>query len=184
MIGGGMTAIDAAVQSRRLGAEEVTIVYRRAQSQMPASSYEQAWAQSNGVSIRPHCVPKLVQAADGAVRSVTLAAVREQDGRLVETGETWQIDVDMVFTAIGQTLESRPLAGIALEHGRIRVDAEGRTSLGGIWAGGDCTYGGRDLTVEGVEHGKIAAHSIDRALRGDTPPAQGAPQCTHLRRAA
>ena len=125
VIGGGMTAVDAAVQSRRLGAEEVTIVYRRGQAQMPASSHEQAWAQSNGV-LDPH-----LERAEGACRrptaqcrSATFAAVREEDGRLVETGETWPIDADMVFKAIGQTLEPRPLAGIdAARQGASVVDA-------------------------------------------------------------
>ena len=56
------------------------------------------------------------------------------------------------------------LATLALRSGRIVVDAEGRTTLARVWAGGDCTFGGQDLTVEAVEHGKIAAHSIDRAL--------------------
>jgi glutamate synthase (NADPH/NADH) small chain len=53
---------------------------------------------------------------------------------------------------------------LQLRGGRIAVDPEGHTSLEKVWAGGDCTYGGQDLTVEAVEHGKIAAHSIDRAL--------------------
>ena len=88
----------------------------------------------------------------------------------------------MVFKAIGQTLDAGTTDGIVLQRGRILVDEYGRTSRPGVWAGGDCTFGGQDLTVEGVEHGKIAAHAIDRALRGDTPMPQGAPICTHVRR--
>ena len=56
------------------------------------------------------------------------------------------------------------LQTIVLQDGRIKVDEEGRTSLTKVWAGGDCTFGGQDLTVEAVEHGKIAAHSIDCAF--------------------
>ena len=82
------------------------------------------------------------------------------------TGRHGTIEADTVLKAIGQTLvlADPALATLALRSGRIEVDAEGRTSLMNIWAGGDCTYGGKDLTVEAVEHGKIAAHSIDRAL--------------------
>ena len=172
-----MTAVDAAVQSRKLGAEVVTIVYRRDEAQMPASTYEREWAQLNGVSIRTWSVLTALEVADGAVVGATFATVRETDGRLQETGETWSTPVDTVFKAIGQTLmlADPTLATLRLRAGRIEVDAEGRTSLAGVWAGGDCTFGGQDLTVEAVEHGKIAAHSIDRALAA----AQSAsPACT------
>ncbi len=184
VIGGGMTAVDAAVQSRKLGAEEVTIVYRRAQEQMPASSHEQAWAQTSGVVIRTYNVLKKLHSQDGYVSGATFACVREHDGRLVETGDTWVAEADMVFKAIGQKLEVGQAFGMELKGRRIAVDAHGRTSRAGVWAGGDCTFGGKDLTVEGVEHGKIAAHSIDRALRGDAPLPAGAPVCTHVRRQA
>ena len=183
VIGGGMTAVDAAVQSRRLGAEEVTIVYRRGQEQMSASHHEQGWAQNNGVQIRTWSALKKLHSIDGWVSAAMFATVREQNGQLVETGETWTAEADTVFKAIGQTLDVGTTAGIVLQGGRIRVDEHGRTSRAGVWAGGDCTLGGRDLTVEGVEHGKIAAHSIDRALRGDAPAPVGAPRCTHVRRA-
>ena len=166
VLGGGMTAVDAAVQSRKLGAEQVTIVYRRDQARMPASAYEKEWAQLNGVTIRTWSVLKALETADGAVVGATFAQVADADGRLQETGERWSVPVDTVFKAIGQTLvlADPTLATVKLRDGRIEVDAEGRTSLPGVWAGGDCTWGGQDLTVEAVEHGKIAAHSIDRAL--------------------
>jgi dihydropyrimidine dehydrogenase (NAD+) subunit PreT len=182
VIGGGMTAIDAAVQSRRLGAEEVTIVYRRGQAQMPATAHEQAWAQHNGVLIRPWSVARELHAEEGHVTGITFATTREEDGRLVETGETWTAPADLVFKAIGQTLDESIAGGIALHRGRIQVDAHGRTSRERIWAGGDCTFGGKDLTVEGVEHGKIAAHDIDRELRGGAVTSVSAPKCAHLRR--
>jgi glutamate synthase (NADPH/NADH) small chain len=184
VIGGGMTAVDAAVQSRKLGAEDVTIVYRRAQERMPASSYEQAWAQNNGVLIRTYSVLKKLHSQDGYVSGATFACVLEQDGDLVETGDTWVAEADMVFKAIGQKLEVGQAFGMELKGQRIAVDEHGRTSRAGVWAGGDCTFGGKDLTVEGVEHGKIAAHSIDRELRDDTPLPAGAPVCTHIRRPA
>ena len=165
VIGGGMTAVDAAVQSRKLGAEEVTIVYRRGAEAMSASSVEQQWAQTNGVTIRHWAAPKEVLSEDGAVKGVRFAATALSGGKLVETGETFTLDADMVLKAIGQTFVAEPVGSrIALEGGRIATDAEGQTSLPRVWAGGDCRVGGRDLTVEAVEHGKVAAVSIHAAL--------------------
>ena len=166
VIGGGMTAIDAAVQSKKLGAEEVTIVYRRGLDRMPASAYERDWALRNGVTIRTWSVLQSLDTSAGHVEGATFSTVHEVAGRLEATSRRWSIQADTVLKAIGQTLVQvdPALATLALRGGRIEVDAEGRTSLAKVWAGGDCTWGGQDLTVEAVEHGKIAAHSIDRAL--------------------
>lgn len=166
VIGGGMTAVDAAVQSRKLGAEDVTIVYRRGAEAMSASHVEQEWAQTNGVTIRHFAAPKEVLCEDGTVKGVRFAATALQDGgRLAETGESFVIPADMVLKAIGQTYVAEPAgSAIALTGGRIATDEAGRTSLARVWAGGDCRAGGRDLTVEAVEHGKVAAVSIHDAL--------------------
>ena len=171
VIGGGMTAIDAAVQSKKLGAEEVTIVYRRGADRMPASGYERDWALRNGVTIRPWSVLQSLDTQAGHVEGATFSVVEEVAGRLEATSRRWSIQADTVLKAIGQTLlhVDPALATLALRGGRIEVDAEGRTSLAKVWAGGDCTWGGKDLTVEAVEHGKIAAHSIDRALGMERP---------------
>jgi glutamate synthase (NADPH/NADH) small chain len=162
------------VQSRKLGAEVVTIVYRRDQQHMPASQYEQDWAQRHGVSIRTWSVLKSLDAPSGHVGAATFAHVREVAGKLESTGRHWSIDADTVLEAIGQTLVlvDPMLQTLPLRGGRIPVDPQGRTPLDKVWAGGDCTWGGQDLTVEAVEHGKIAAHSIDRALGmvSDGPP--------------
>ena len=165
VIGGGMTAVDAAVQARKLGAEEVTIVYRRGAESMSASSVEQQWAQTNGVTIRHWAAPQEVLSEGGQVRGMRFAATGLQDGKLVETGEIFTLDADMVLKAIGQTYVTEPAgAAITLLDGRIATDAEGQTSVARVWAGGDCRVGGRDLTVEAVEHGKVAAQSIHAAL--------------------
>lgn len=167
VIGGGMTAVDAAVQSRKLGAEDVTIVYRRGEEAMSASGYEQDWAKRNGVGIKHWAAPREVLAEGGKVRGVRFACTRSDNGKLVETGETFVMPADMVFKAIGQVYEGGPAgASIALEGGRIRIDDQCRTSHAKVWAGGDCTHGGRDLTVEAVQHGKQAAISVDATLRG------------------
>jgi dihydropyrimidine dehydrogenase (NAD+) subunit PreT len=164
VIGGGMTAVDAAVQSKLLGAETSTIVYRRGLEAMPASAYERDWARTHGVTIRTWAAPQAVLADGDRVTGVRFACTTQRDGRLVETGETFDLAADMVLRAIGQTYAAEAAPEIALEGGRIRTDADGRTSQPGVWAGGDCRFGGRDLTVEAVEDGKIAARSIHLAL--------------------
>ncbi len=166
VIGGGMTAIDAAVQSKKLGAEEVTIVYRRDLERMPASTYERELAQLNGVTIRTWSVLKSLDAPEGHVAGATFVGVQDVGGKLESTGRHWSLAADTLLKAIGQTLVlvDPMLTTLAVRGGRIEVDAQGRTSHARVWAGGDCTWGGQDLTVEAVEHGKIAAHSIDRAL--------------------
>lgn len=167
VIGGGMTAIDVATQAKRLGAEEVTIVYRRGAEAMNASRYEQELAQTDGVLIRHWLKPVEINARGGVTTGVTFEYTRLENGRLVGTGERLTLACDQVFKAIGQRLDDT-LAGVAaltLQNGRIGVDAERRTSLPKVWAGGDCVAGGEDLTVVAVEDGKQAALSIDRALR-------------------
>jgi len=91
------------------------------------------------------------------------AVTTQVDGKLTETGEQFAIEADMVLTAIGQTFVAAGVE-LTLEQGRIATDAAGRSSHPQVWAGGDCRYGGRDLTVEAVEHGKQAALSIDAFL--------------------
>ena len=166
VIGGGMTAVDAAVQSKKLGAEDVTIVYRRGEEAMSASGDEQDWAKRCGVTIKHWAAPKEVVCEGGQVRGMRFAYTRSENGKLVETGETFVMPADMVFKAIGQAYDAAPAgSAIALKGGRIVTNEEGRTSHAKVWAGGDCTYGGRDLTVEAVEHGKRAAISADREIR-------------------
>ena len=93
VLGGGMTAVDAAVQSRLLGAEEVTIVYRRDQQRMPASAHEQHWAQRNGVTIRTWSVPQSIEVTNGHVTGVTFACVQAVGGRLEATGRYWSMEI-------------------------------------------------------------------------------------------
>ncbi|MCD7060389.1 NAD(P)-dependent oxidoreductase [Pelagibacterium xiamenense] len=168
VIGGGMTAIDAAVQSKLLGAEDVTICYRRGKENMNASVFEQDLAAANGVTIRHWLAPKRVLTEDGKVTGIELEYTMLDNARLTGTGEVLILPADQVFKAIGQTFASSALNGsgpvIALENGRIKVDAEGRTSLDRVWAGGDCVAGGEDLTVSAVAMGRDAADSINRAL--------------------
>jgi glutamate synthase (NADPH/NADH) small chain len=90
-----------------------------------------------------------------------------EDGSLSDTGETFTLDADVVFKAIGQQLRDGVLedGSLSMRAGKIVVDEAQATSLAGVWAGGDCVVGGDDLTVTAVQHGKVAAIAIDRFLR-------------------
>jgi dihydropyrimidine dehydrogenase (NAD+) subunit PreT len=160
VIGGGMTAIDVAVQSKALGADEVTMVYRRGQEHMKASRYEQEFAQKRGVVVRYWSTPRKLLTDGTRVHAVEFETAE---------GSTYALDADVVFKAIGQKVLWDRLGGTAelvhLKQERIVVDDERRTSLEGVWAGGDCVAGGSDLTVSAVQDGKVAALSIDRFLK-------------------
>jgi glutamate synthase (NADPH/NADH) small chain len=170
VIGGGNTAIDIAVQSKRLGAEDVTIVYRRGPEQMSATAHEQEFAQTNGVKIKHWAKPARLLGEGGRVRAAEFEYTRLDGGKLVGTGERFTLAADTVFKAIGQTFVPDPLANSAqqsldLKSGRIAVNGDRQTSLPGVFAGGDCASGGQDLTVQAVQDGKLAAQAIDRYLR-------------------
>ncbi|WP_037307380.1 NAD(P)-dependent oxidoreductase [Ruegeria halocynthiae] len=162
VIGGGMTAVDAAVKSKLLGAEHVTIAYRRGRDAMGASRYEQDLAASHGVKIMTNVQPVMVH-GDGAAAEIELEYTASHDGKLTGTGEVIRIAADQVLKAIGQTLEGAP-EGLALDGSKIAVDDAGRTSMTGIWAGGDCATGGDDLTVTAVAEGRDAAMDIHAKL--------------------
>ena len=160
VIGGGMTAVDAAVQAKLLGALNVTIAYRRARDRMGASRYEQDLAASQGVQILFDVQPVAVH-GNGAAAEIELEYTADDGSGLKGTGETVRLPADQVFRAIGQTLTTD--GGLALDGRKIRVDETGRTSHPKVWAGGDCTPGD-DLTVVAVAEGRDAAEAIHRAL--------------------
>ncbi|MEM8541398.1 MAG: NAD(P)-dependent oxidoreductase [Pseudomonadota bacterium] len=168
VIGGGMTAIDIAAQVKMLGAENVSICYRRGAEAMGASAYEQEVAQTHGVTIRHWLQPKSLNLVGDMVASIELEYTSGSNGSLKGTGETITLDADQVFKAIGQTPATELLSGaeINLEKGRIAVDANRKSSHPKIWAGGDCVAGGEDLTVVSVEDGKVAAENIHQTLMG------------------
>ena len=162
VIGGGMTAVDAAVQAKLLGADSVTIAYRRGRARMSASDFEQDLATSKGVRILYNAQPVAVH-GNGAVQEVEFELTTEDGGALRGTGEHIRLPADQLFKAIGQTLTGAPDA-LELTGGKIMVDHLGRTTVDGIWAGGDCASGGNDLTVTAVAEGRDAAEDIHRAL--------------------
>ncbi len=163
VIGGGMTAVDAAVQSKLLGAEQVTIAYRRGREAMSASRYEQDLAASHGVKLLFNVQPVKLETV-GTGTALVLEYTATNDTRLTGTGETVRIAADQVFSAIGQTLATD--GGLALDGRKIAVTGAGRTSRDRVWAGGDCASGGDDLTVTAVAEGRDAAMDIYATLMG------------------
>ena len=143
VIGGGMTAVDAAVQSKLLGAQSVTMVYRRGKDRMSASRYEQDHATSVGVKVINGAAPRRIS-TDGVEFAY--------DG-----GDSFTLRADQVFKAIGQTLTGAPIA----QDGAKLVRRAGK-----VWTGGDCAAGGEDLTVTAVAEGRDAAEEIHEFLAG------------------
>jgi len=157
VIGGGMTAIDAAVQAKVLGATTVSLIYRRDQRDMNASEFEQQLAQTHNVQIITNLQPVKISPEARSVLRVEF----EQRG----TGVKHEFSCDQLLLAIGQKFHlNDALSALSLENGRIVVDAAGRTSHAQVWAGGDCASGGDDLTVSAVQAGKVAAESINQVL--------------------
>jgi len=168
VIGGGMTAIDAAVQAKLLGAQDVSICYRRGKDQMAASEFEQDLAASNGVTIRHWLQPVKIMSQGENVNGIEFEYTAVDDGKLTGTGETTVFAADQVFKAIGQKLDGASLSasGLTIQSGRIVIDENGQTSNPKIWAGGDCAQGGDDLTVSAVAMGRDAAEDINAKLAG------------------
>ena len=164
VIGGGMTAVDAAVQSKLLGAENVTIVYRRGREKMSASAHEQDHATSVGVRIIYNAAPVGV-IGNGSAREIEFAYTKDGPTGLQTGTETFRLKADQVFKAIGQTLTGQP-EGLKLDGRKISVTGAGQTSVKGVWAAGDCAAGGDDLTVTAVAEGRDAAEDIHQSLMG------------------
>jgi len=163
VIGGGNTAIDAAVQSKLLGADSVTLVYRGPAERMKATVLEQDLARMKGVVIRCNATP-VAFAGKGALAGVVFERSRMENGRPTPSSERFEIPADTALVAVGQELDPTGLEGLDMEGGRIRIDAEYRASLAGVYAGGDCVASGDDLTVQAVEDGKRAADAADADL--------------------
>ncbi|WP_157056578.1 NAD(P)-dependent oxidoreductase [Pseudorhodobacter aquimaris] len=157
VIGGGMTAVDAAVQSRLLGAETVTIVYRRGKDRMSASLHEQEHATQTGVRIIYNAAPVAIR-GEGRVSEVEFAYTQDGPEGLVTLAEHFTLAADQVFKAIGQTLLAP--AGMAADKKLPERLADN------LWAGGDCTETGEDLTVTAVAQGRDAAEAIHAAIMG------------------
>lgn len=163
VIGGGNTAVDIAIQMKRLGAEFVTLAYRRGQGQMGATGYEQELAQKNGVVIKSWVMPVKITGA-GRVEQIEFEYTElNAQGKLVGTGKALTLQADQVFKAIGQKLVDPALE---VAGGKLQVSDQFETTMPGVFAGGDCTGQGEDLTVTAVQQGKLAAQAIHKKLGG------------------
>jgi dihydropyrimidine dehydrogenase (NAD+) subunit PreT len=171
VIGGGNTAIDAACAAKLLGAEEVTIAYRRGEHEMPAFAFEIEHAREQGVGFLFQAAPVALKSGATEFQRMRLT-VPDASGRRKsepEPGTEFTVPCDTLIPAIGQAkliglLEQ--VANIKLSKGSVVIDsATGRTSNPKYFAGGDCVSGGREV-VDAVADGKRAAQGIVEALGG------------------
>jgi dihydropyrimidine dehydrogenase (NAD+) subunit PreT len=167
VIGMGMTAIDAATQSKRLGAKEVTLVYRRSEKEKPCTDSQLDLARLDGCSIIWLASPKEIIGEHGKVKRLVCKQMKlgetDLSGRRtpVVTGEAFSLDVDMVIKATGQLPFDELISNssIMARDGRIMINANAETSIPGVFAGGDAVNGGKEV-VNAVEDGKNAAKAI------------------------
>ena len=167
VIGMGMTAIDAATQSIRLGAQQVTLIYRRTENEKPCTQKELDIARLDGCQFIWLAAPKEVIGKDGKVTHLVCSTMKlgepDASGRRapVDTGETFTLEVDMVIKAAGQIPFEEVVAGAGLKHqaGKMIIDATTSTNIAGVFAGGDCVNGGKEV-VNAVQAGKDGATAI------------------------
>jgi len=166
VIGMGMTAIDAATQAKRLGAKEVTMLYRRTQEEMPCTQHELDIAMLDGCKIIWLAAPKELKGVDGKVTEIVCSTMQltesDASGRRspVETGETFSLNVDMVIKAAGQMPFEQLITdnGVMNDKGRINIE-NCATNIKGVFAGGDAVNGGKEV-VDAVQAGKDGAKAI------------------------
>jgi len=174
VIGMGMTAIDAATQAKRLGAKEVTMIYRRTQDEMPCTEFELNIAKLDGCEIIWLASPLKVKGSWGKVKQLVCGKMKlgepDASGRRspVDTGETFTLDVDMVIKAAGQVPFEKLIKKNKLENknGKIVINDNYSTNIKGVFAGGDAVNGGKEV-VDAVEDGKHGAAAILKYLNLD-----------------
>lgn len=168
-IGAGNTAADVVTAAKRLGAQEVTLAYRRGEDAMPAFAYEYEYMKQDGVRFEWYAAPKRVVTKNGVASGVEFIRTQLDDpksrrGKLTPIpGSEFIIEADMIVKALGQEPLDEMInafAGLKVRDGRIVVDpATGATSVSGLYAGGDCISKGAEI-VNAVQEGKIAARAI------------------------
>lgn len=179
VVGGGNTAMDACRSAVRLGAEKVYVVYRRTRAEMPAEDIEISEAMEEGVEFKFLTNPAEIIGENGKVKTVKLQVMElgepDASGRrspVPVEGKFEYIDVDTVIAAIGQTISAEGLEDIEkTQKGTIAADATTfRTSLEGVFAGGDATNRGASIAIEAIGEANKAAEVIDSYLKGNTTP--------------
>jgi glutamate synthase (NADPH/NADH) small chain len=175
VIGAGNTAIDCATIAKRLGAERVTMVYRRTEHEMTAYPHEYEFIKREGVGFEFLAQPARVYAESGAVSALECVRMRlgakDNSGRAAPEpieGSAFVIPADQIVKAIGQKKPAlAELWKLKTERGFIQVSEEFETSVPGVFAGGDCVRArGAASTVMAVQDGKLAARAIGERLVG------------------
>jgi glutamate synthase (NADPH/NADH) small chain len=172
VIGMGMTAIDAATQAKRLGAKEVTLVYRRTESEKPCTDVELDIARLDVCEVIWLAAPKKVKGSQGKVKQLVCRIMKlgepDASGRRspVDTGETFSLDVDMVIKAAGQVPFEKIVKKYKLDNknGKLVIDKNCATNIKGVFAGGDAVNGGKEV-VDAVQAGKDGANAILKFLK-------------------
>jgi glutamate synthase (NADPH/NADH) small chain len=166
VIGMGMTAIDAATQAKRLGAKEVTMLYRRTQEEMPCTQHELDIAMLDGCKIMWLAAPKELKGVNGKVAEIICSVMQlgepDASGRRspVEKGETFSLEVDMVIKAAGQMPFEQLIINNEIMNNKGKIVIENSaTNIKGVFAGGDAVNGGREV-VDAVQAGKDGAAAI------------------------
>jgi dihydropyrimidine dehydrogenase (NAD+) subunit PreT len=167
VIGMGMTAIDAATQAKRLGAKEVTMVYRRTEAQKNCTQHELDIALLDGCRMQWLAAPKEIIGENGKVKALVCDVMKlgapDYSGKPAPepTGETISLEVDMVIKATGQNPFTALVSEIGIENnkGRVALKENSSTNIKGIFAGGDCVNGGKEV-VDAVQAGKDGAAAI------------------------
>lgn len=171
VIGMGMTAIDAATQAKRLGAKEVTLVYRRTEAEKPCTDVELDIAKLDGVEVIWLAAPQKIKGAAGKVKQLVCSVMQlgetDASGRRspVDTGETFTLDVDMVIKAAGQVPFEKLVGKLKIQNakGKISINDNCATNIKGVFAGGDAVNGGKEV-VDAVQAGKDGAAAILKYL--------------------
>lgn len=167
VIGMGNTAIDAATQAKRLGSKHVTMIYRRTEHEKTCTQNELEVALLDGCEIVWLASPKEIITENGKVKKLVCSKMKlgkpDKSGRPApeETGETFELEVDMIIKAAGQIpfTELVTKENIKNNNGKISINEKGETNIKGVYSGGDCTNGGKEV-VDAVQAGKVGANSI------------------------
>jgi dihydropyrimidine dehydrogenase (NAD+) subunit PreT len=167
VIGMGMTAIDAATQAKRLGAKEVTMVYRRTEAEKNCTQAELDIARLDGCNTVWLAAPKEIIGENGKAKQLVCNIMKlgapDNTGKPapVDTGETFTLEVDMVIKATGQKpfIDLVQKNNLKNANGKLIINPDCSTNIKGVFAGGDCVNGGKEV-VDAVQDGKDAAGAI------------------------
>jgi dihydropyrimidine dehydrogenase (NAD+) subunit PreT len=167
VIGMGMTAIDAATQAKRLGAKEVTMVYRRTEAEKNCTQEELDLARLDGCKTLWLAAPVAIAGENGKAKALICDVMKlgapDHSGKPapIGTGETVTLEVDMVIKATGQSpyFDLVETYNLNNSKGKVLINEAGATNIDGVFAGGDCVNGGKEV-VDAVQAGKEGAAAI------------------------